>query len=260
MERANLFSIHAWDNADNLHRLEELLRASDPALAHYSLPPERAIPGTDAQVRASIESRIAFSTAVVVVNSPGLHERELSTFEMETAVALNKRIVLVQPHDDFQLPVPAVLDGHVYYHAPWRSDVVGRAIRGEYPADGRVFDIAEVAERRVIIGWLSAGVAAASFGVIVRTVSALQALQRELAEVGVTLRWRSEDSRSVGEHAVMGALIVGGITALITGDAKTALYAAGAGAAAGAAIGVHRVYQAQLLGTAELRILTVTST
>ncbi|MGK3982336.1 hypothetical protein WME99_04830 [Sorangium sp. So ce136] len=254
--RANVFAIHSWDDADALRRMEELLRVADPSLAHYSVLPERAIQGTSEDVERSIAHRIAVATAVVVVNTPGLHQRETATFEMETAVWMGKRIIVVQPYGNFELAVPQVLDGHVYRYATWRSDVVGRAIRGEYPQDGRVFDLAEVSDRRVLIGTLAAGVAAASFMVIARTASALQALQQDLAARGIDLRWDGEVTRTVVEHTLLGAGI-GLLLGALSGDGKTAVYAAAGGAAIGAAAGIHRVYNARLIGTTHLRVLAL---
>lgn len=256
-DRANVFAIHSWDNADDCRRMEELLRASDPELAHYSLPPERALTGTLEEVAASIRSRIEFATAVVVLNSPGLHRRGYSDFEMRTAVSLGKRIVVVQPYGEFQQPVPAVLDGQVYRYATWRGDVVGRAIRGEYPHDGRVFDLAEVADRRHVVGVLAAGVAAVSLVVVVNVAASFLSLQRELVGAGVAVRWTGEDTANVLGHAAGGALILGGLAALLTGDAKTALLAAGAGGAIGASVAVHRAYKARLIGTSHVRVLAV---
>jgi hypothetical protein len=46
LERANVFAIHSWDTADDCRHMEDLLRASDPTLAHYTVPPERALTGT----------------------------------------------------------------------------------------------------------------------------------------------------------------------------------------------------------------------
>lgn len=256
IDRANVFVIHSWDDAEDCRRLEELLRASDPALAHYTLPPERAVPGGPAEVAASIESRIEFATAVVVLNTPGLHRRPASDFEMRRSVDRGKRIVVVQPHGNFQQPVPAVLDGHVYRFATWRGDVVGRAIRGEYPYDGRVFDLAEIADRRRIVGVLAAGIAATSLLLVVDTLGSLQSLKRELAAAGIEMHWTGEDTGRVVRHAMGGALI-SVVLGLLTGDVKTALLVAGAGGAIGAVIGIRRTYRARLLGTSHVQVLAV---
>ncbi|MDC0681553.1 hypothetical protein [Sorangium atrum] len=133
---------------------------------------------------------------------------------------------------------------------------MGRAIRGEYPQDGRVFDLAEIADRRVLISILAAGVATVSFVVIARAASAFQALQQDLAARGIDLRWDGEATRTVVEHAVVGAGI-GLLLGALSGDGRTAFYAAAGGAAIGAATGVHRVYNARLIGTTHLRVLTI---
>lgn len=256
-DRANVFAIHSWDDADACRRMEELLRESDPDLAHYSLPPERAVEGSDEEVEKSIYGRIQFATAIMVLNTPGLHRRPYSDLEMRIAVALRKRIVVVQPPGAFQQPVPAVLDGQVYRYATWRSDVVGRAIRGEYPEDGRVFDLAEAVDRRHLVGVLAAGVAAVSLVVTISAVDSFQALQRELAAGGIEMQWCGDDTASVLGHAAIGALLAGGVIGLLTRDAKAALIAAGAGGALGAAVGVKRTYNAKLLGTSGTRVLAV---
>lgn len=255
--RANVFAIHSWDDAEQCRRMQALLRASDPDLAHYTVPPERLITGDPTTVAASLEARIQFATAVVVINSPGLHRREWSDFEMKTAVRLRKRIVVVQPDRQFNLPIPAVLDGHVYRFAGWRSDVVGRAIRGEYPYDARRFDIAESAERRLLVGVLSAGVAAVSFAVAWATARDWKALSDELSAAGVQLRWSPADTSAVVDGAIMGALAGGLLVGVLTRDMRSALFAAGAGLALGAAVGARKVYRARLLGSRELRVLTI---
>jgi hypothetical protein len=255
-DRANVFSIHSWDDADLCLRMEDLLRESDPGLAHYSVPPERAIIGTSAEIAASIESRIQVATAIVVVNTPGLHNRDTAGAEMRAAVARGKRIVVVQPPGDFRRPIPAVLDGHVYRVATWRSDVVGRAIRGEYPYDRRIFDIAEVADRRRIVGVLAAGVAAVSLMVVIKHLAALRTLERELADAGVDARWSGTDTNRVVGHALGGALFLGGLAAMFSGDPKTVLLAGLAGAGIGTAVGMKRTYDARIVGASELRLFT----
>lgn len=254
--RANVFAIHSWEDAVLCRRLEKLLRDADPDLAHYSVLPERALQGTPDEVMRSIESRIGFATAVVVVNSPGLHKRRTANLEMEAAVALDKRIVVVQPHSNFRQPIPQVLHGHIYRVTKWQSDVVGRAIRGEYPHDTRVFDIAEKADRRALIGIISASVAVVSFLVVVRSVGEWRAWQRELAAGGVELRWNNDATRTVVNNAALG-LSIGFLVGLLTADLKSAAYIAGAGAAIGAAVGARSVYRASVLGTGPVRVLTV---
>ncbi|MCK6565118.1 MAG: hypothetical protein L6Q80_10255 [Dehalococcoidia bacterium] len=254
-ERANVFAIHSWHEADLCRRLEDLLRGADQGLAHYSVLPERALAGSPDEVARQIAHRISVATAVLVVNTPGLHRRPTAGLEMQMAVNMDKRIVVVQPHGAFDQPVPQVLDGHVYRYATWRSDVVGRAIRGEYPQDCRVFDIAEVADRRTLVAALSAGIAVASFVVIIATASAFTALQRDLATQGVDVRWDDHDSsRKVLAHTLIGGAI-GGFLGALSGDGKTALAVAAGGAAIGAALGVHRAYSARFIGAANRKVL-----
>jgi hypothetical protein len=192
-----------------------------------------------------------------VLNTPGLHRRPYSDYEMRTSVELDKRIVVVQPPGAFGQPVPTVLDGHVYRYASWRSDVVARAVRGEYPYDNRTFDLAEVADRRTVVTVLSAGVAVASLVVIAKAADGIQRLKDELAGAGVQMQWSAPAGPSTAKYAAGGALIAGAIVAAATGDLRSTLLAAGAGGLAGAAVAAHRTYHAHLLGSAELRVLAV---
>jgi len=87
-------------------------------------------------------------------------------------------------------------------------------------------------------------------------VGAFKALALDLKANGVELRWGRKDSGKVAGHAIAGAAI-GGLLGSLTGDAKSALFVAGAGAAIGIAIGVHRAYEAHLLGTSRQRVLAI---
>ena len=236
--------------------MEELLRESDPSLAHYTVPPERALGGTPEEVLESIVNRITTATAVLVVNTPGLHTKPTAKFEMNTSVDFGKRIVVVQPPGQLDLAIPEALDGHVYRYAPWRSDVVGKAIRGEYPRDDRIFDLAEVADRREIVAILAMGVAACSFLVFADAISGLHALNRELAAAGVRMDWSWQDTGDVVGGFVLGSLVLGAI-GLLSGDALIAGMAAIAGGLGGAAFATHSVYRAKLHGTRRLQVLSI---
>lgn len=254
--RQNVFAIHSWEDAERCRRMESLLRATHQNMAHYTILPERALSGTPDQVAEDIVGRIGFATSVVVINTPGLHRRATARLEMQAAVRMRKRIVVVQPHGSFEQPIPADLNNRIYRVAPWRSDVVGRAIRGEYPQDGRVFDVAELADRRALVGILSAGVVFASFAVIVHDLMQLRRLRQDLSRVGVNLEWDGNIASAAGASAWLGGAI-GACLGLLSGDRQTALLLAGAGALVGAASAAHHVYKARLLGAQQLRILTV---
>ena len=258
--RKNVFVIHSWAEAPAYARAMDLLAEYDAGVADYSLPPWKAVPGPDDVVDEKIAERISTATVVVVLNTPGLHRRPKSSMEMQTAVGKNKRIVVLQPHGAFWRPIPDTLHGHVYRVSSWRGDVLGRAIRGEYPLEDRVFDIAEVADRRDIIALLAAGVGAFSAVVLVRDALGLSALKRESTAVGIELRWSPEDSAKVTKFALGGALLAGGITGLATKDLRSALFAAIGGGLAGAAVGVSRVYGAHLAGGGIQRVLAFAET
>ena len=255
--RHNLFVVHSWDEVGAYTRMKELLSSHESGLADYSVPPWKALEGPADVVAASLDSRIQTASAVVVMNTPGLHRRPTSTYEMQRSVEMGKRIIVLQPHGAFDHPIPQVLDGSIYRVASWRGDVLGRAIRGEYPHDGRVFDIAEVAERRTLVGGVAAVLGVASFLVAGATVGRLKALSDELAARGMRLDWTGAETAQVLGPAVGGAIVAGLLTALITRDAKSAGLAALAGAGAGATYGLVTVYRARLVGTKNLRTITL---
>lgn len=249
--------VHSWEETAGYERALELLKSNDAGIADYSVPPWRPVNGSDDDIEMSIRARISMATTVVVLNTPGIHKRKYSSFEMKTAAELRKRIVVLQPHGNFWHPIPQALDGQIYRVAPWRSDILGRAVRGEYPQDGRVFDIAEQVERRALVEFLSIGVGITSLVLLSRSVGNLVELYRELAIEGIQLQWTSQSVGEVAKQALVGAVIVGGIAAILTGDGKSTLLAAAAGGAAVAAIGVARSYRAALHGTREVRVLSL---
>ena len=168
--RLNLFLIHAWAEADTYAKAVDRLRASDVDLADYSIPPWKQVDGSDAEIERSIRSRISTASSVVVVNSEGLHRREWSGREMEIAVDLGKPIVVLQPHDNFQLALPQVLDGHVHRVTSWRGDSLARAVRGESGRDYRAFDIAEIRDRREVVKLLAGGISFISIAILAQSL------------------------------------------------------------------------------------------
>lgn len=256
-ERRNVMFIHSWAEPQLYHRAQDLVKAYDSGIADYSVPAWDPIPGPDRDVEASIRSRISTATAVVVINTDGLHRREGSSFEMKTAVEMGKRIIVLQPDGNFRQPIPKALDGAVYRFASWRSGVLGRAIRGEYPHDGRVFDIAELVDRKSMIQCLAVGAGVVSLAVLAWTAASYRRLAEELAAAGVQLEWSPKAKVDLAAHVAGGALLVGGITALLTGDVESTVVGAVGGALVGAAVSSVRTYQAMLHGTSRIRVLAL---
>lgn len=255
--RRNLFLIHAWDDSETYSEAVELLKARDAGLADYSIPPWKKLRGSEAEVERGIRARIRSATAVVVVNSDGLHHHDWSGREMAIAVELGKPVVVLQPRDDFWLPIPQALDGNVYRVSSWRGDALGRAVRGEAPQDSRVFDIAELRDRLDIAEMLTAGVACASLVVVAASLHAWGRLVRELQAAGVNLEWNDGDLAKVKRYGLGGAIVGAAATGLYTRSLAGAVLGAIAGALAGAAIGTALVYRAALHGTRELRVVTL---
>ena len=176
---------------------------------------------------------------------------------MAIAVELDKPIVVLQPRDEFWLPIPNVLDGSIYRVSSWRGDALGRAIRGEAPQETRVFDIAELRDRLDIVKMLAAGVVCCSLVVIATSLSAREQLARDLAPHGVRIDWTSDNTATV-EGFALGGAVVGGVTAAIcTRNVAGALLGALAGGLAGAALGTALVYRAAVHGTHDLCVLAL---
>ena len=255
--RNNIFCIHSWDDADSYERMRLLLAANESGIADYSVPPWKAVEGDDDVVEERLRFRIQLATAVVVINSPGLHRREVSGVEMRAATEMNKRIIVLQPHDNFHHPIPDALTGKIYRVCRWRSDVLGRAIRGEYAQDSRVFDTAEMVDIRELATLIAFCTGAASFGVIAHHYERFVELERELATWGVTLDWRNTMADEMVTAALVGAALSAVVVGLLTRDMKATMLAAAGGGLVGAAVGAHRAYRACLHGTGHLRVLTI---
>lgn len=255
--RNNIFMVHSWDESDSYEQARSLLLSKESSLADYSIPHWQPVEGSEAEVKASIRARISWASAVIVLNTAGLHRRPFSAFEMQQAAELNKRIIVLQPHRKFGHPIPAALDGAVYRVVPWRGDVLGRAVRCEYPYDNRVFDVAEKADRRRIVQILAAVTGAASLLVLSRTASAFTSLREDLQKQGITLTVGSFSTEDMMSTALAGALLAGGITALATRDLSSACWGAAAGAVFGACLNANDQYRALLHGTQDLRVLTM---
>lgn len=255
--RRNLFVVHAWDDAENYSDAVGLLKSRDSGLADYSVPPWKVLRGSDTEIERGIRSRIRFATAVVVVNSEGLHRREWSGREMALAVELDKPIIVLQPRDDFWLPIPQALDGSIYRVSSWRGDALGRAVRGEAPQDTRVFDIAEDLDRLAMVEMLATGVACTSLVVIACTLDRWERLSQELAAAGVRVVWTDSDSAKVKRFALGGAVLGGVAAAVYTRDPVVMVLGAVAGGLGGAALGTTLVYRAAIHGTHDLRVLTL---
>jgi len=253
----NIFMIHSWEESQTYLQMIRLLKKGSSKISDYSVPPWKAVEGSDTVIKESINSRISTATAVVVLNTPKLHKRPMSNYEMEVAVAMGKRIVVLQPHKNFWQPIPAILDDHLYRVAPWRSDVLGQAIRGEYPQDGRVFDIAEETERRAVVKTICLAGSIISIALIIKSATAFKKLAKDLEKEGVKLDFTKTGAK-VLKFAAGGALVASTLAAILTRDTEAASSAAIAGGLVGAAFGGYRVYRAALNGTSHLRILSIT--
>lgn len=257
-ERRNLFLIHGWAHADIYAEAVALLKERDSGLADYSVPPWKALQGTSVEVERQIRTRMRLASAVIVVNDDRLHRREWSRREMAIAVELDKPIIVLQPRDNFRQSIPQVLDGSIYRVSSWRGDALGRAVRGEAPQEDRVFDIAELRDRREIVQLLAPGLACMSLMVIGWSLAAWQQLVLEASRSGIRIEWTAENTAAVRRLGVGGAVLGAAVAALATRDPYTALLGAIAVGLAGAAVGTAIVYRAALDDTSNPRVITLT--
>ncbi|MCB9729127.1 MAG: TIR domain-containing protein [Deltaproteobacteria bacterium] len=246
--RCNIFVVHSWHDGDLYDRMLDLLRAREAGLADYSVPAHRPLEGTDTEIEASIVQRMRTATAVVVLNSPGLGNSAWCDFELCAAVEMSKRVVVLQPHATPDAPAPRRLRESDPAVVPWRSDSLGRAIRGEWAPRPRVHDLAERADRAAIVKAVSSAAASLSILVLYRDARELDALRADFASLGYQLVWTAGARREVARSAGLGALIGAALGALLGSGGRHTLVGAAAGGLAGLARGHSRVVEATLSG------------
>jgi hypothetical protein len=247
VSRYHLYISHSFEHAGMHLKVRDFLKSEGVASADYSVPVWDLLPGDRAAVHAGIEERIRLSTHVIVVLTPGLHERYYVGFEIETAKKYGKKIIGMYPYGQNVAPIPQALDGYLYRAIGWRKQSLRKALDGDYPLETRTFDIAEVRDRLRIVHIVTASVAVVTVVVAGFTVASFRKLRAELRGHGVDIDLDGREwlARAM-PPAVCGALLGAAIPALFRGNRRDMVIGAGVGALAGAAFGTRRYFKVKI--------------
>ena len=256
-DRKNIFTIHSWDNSEAFERMRTLVSDREAGLADYSVPFYRPLDGDTREVAEQLIERIRRASVVIVHNTRDLHKRATSKFEVIAAKSMNKRVIVVQPYRDFDAPISEDLAQCAERIVPWNSAVVGKAIRGELKDNGRVFDIAEVADRRRLIRLAATAVGGLSLTLLVRDLKHLRKLQREFVDSGLVRSWDGIDYPQLIGKAILGGGLAYLIGLAVTKDAKSANAIGLAGAMLAGTVELRRQYHVAVSGEDGVRTITL---
>lgn len=227
----------------------EMAERQGLAFINKSVPAWDPLDARGRGLAAALDERIRWSSVVIVLVTESLHNAAWTEFEIDTARKYGKPIIAVYPNGEFGSPMPRTLNDGLYRAIGWRGNALEKAIRGEYPPDARIFDIAEDVERREGVR-LAVGAAA---GAVLLFAGATQAhvaeLKSELLAAGLPV-----PSLSRADYVVPWAL-GGGVAgllldALLGGRGAGLLVGtlAGAGLGAGAGLVHHAHAELRQLG------------
>jgi hypothetical protein len=246
--RIHLYVSHSFDHADKYERILEFVRGEGVPIADFSVPVWRQIEGDEDAVKTAIAERIRRSNRVLVLLTDGLHRSPYVEFEVSVARELGKPIIGVYPHGRNGGSIPVFVADGFYKNVGWTRGSIGRALRLEYPAETRVFDLAEVEERREIVTHV--GIAAGTFTAILAgfTVSRYLELRNELAARGIEIVDDAGPSllATVAQPTAIGAVVGTVAMGAMFGTKKAMLTGAAIGGGIGAAVGVRRHYRARI--------------
>ncbi len=238
----NIYISHSFEHSEKYDRLVEFIRDEELPSVNLSVPVGRQLPGDLAEIRRGIAERIRWCNRVLVLVTDNAHRSPCMDYEMRIAAALGKTIIGVYPHGENEGPIPSVLADTQYRMVGWRRGSLAKAIQGEYPLERRVFDIAEVEERRELITKVGLVAAATTFVVAGLTAIRLGLLLGELKEQGINVVGDKGPGflETAGPSMFLG--IAGGIvlSILLTGDGKSIGKGAMIGGAIGLAVGTTR--------------------
>lgn len=249
--RLHLYISHSFDHADKYERILEFAR-SEAQIADFSVPVWRQVPGDDIVVRTAISERIARSNRVLVLLTDEIHRSPHIEFEVQIARELGKPIIGIYPYGENEAPIPRFLDGAYYRMVGWRRGALTKALLCEYPPDRRVFDIAELEERKELISKIAGAAGIASFLVAGATAANFARLKKELEHKG--LKQIGAKGPTFLETTVVptlgGAATGALVMAIFVGTKKAIASGAALGGAVGLGIGVTRYYslRIQMLG------------
>jgi len=223
----------------------EMAERQGLAFINKSVPAWNPLDAQGRELAEALDNRIRWSSVVIVLVTEDLHRGAWVRFEIETARKYGKPIVAVYPNGEFGSPMPRALSESMYRAIGWRGNALEKAIRGEYPPDARIFDIAEDVDRRSAVRWTLA----ASAGAVLLLAGATQAhvaqLREDLHASGISVPSLPR-SDYVVPWTIGGALAGLALDALLGGRGAGLLIGTLAGGAMGAGAGLVHHGQAEL--------------
>lgn len=257
--RPRVFISHSFSQAPVYLRLLETLEREGFELYNHSIPAWAPLDATESDLEAQISDRIRRCSRIVVLVHERLHESVWVNFEIETAVALGKEVIAVRKHGELHDPLPrAVVDAGARVVSLRGSSLV-KAVRGDYPPESRVWDIAEERDRDWLVAKVVAGAVGASFFLLGTAEYWMPRLRDALAARGVEIRQSDGEAEpSATAWTVGGGLLGLLVGALAGGTWRSTLLCGMAGAGlgyAGASLKRRWITVRQLGPVAELKAL-----
>jgi hypothetical protein len=245
MDRVAAFISHSFARAPEYIDLLDMFERQGLAIVNRSVPAWSPLDVDGQALRSALDHRIRTSSRVVVLVTEQLHKSSTVRFEIETARKYGKPIIAVYPHGQFGQPMPRVLNDGLYRAVGWRGNALEKAVLGEYPADSRIFDIAEDADRRAAVHWTLGASAGAVLLMTGATYQRVEQLRHELQARGLVVP-QLDRAPFVVPPAVAGTLLGILVDLLLGGRGKNLLPGALLGGGLGAAVGLSRHADAEL--------------
>ena len=257
--RRRIFISHAFRRVGDYAALLNRLSVHNYDIYNHSIPYWNPADAEARELAEAIDRKMRGCDAVLVLVTPGIHKSTWIDYELKLARHYDKRVIGVWRHGEkTTVPIPEVLDKQVYRMVGWNGPVLIRAIEGDYPADTRVFDIAEVVDKERLARNLIAG---ASIGLLVLIGTRdtwMRWLNRRLASSGITLRLEPvPDGPGVAGPAIMGGLLGALLSALTKKPSTNVVAMTAAGAAVGGSIGLVTSYRMHITRSSTTRVIGV---
>ena len=259
MGRRRIFISHAFKHVADYAGLLGRFEAYGYDVYNHSIPFWSPVDAEGRELAEVIDRKIRGCDAVLALVTPDIHKSDWIEYEMQLAQRYGKRVIGVWRHGEMgSVPIPGLLDEQLYRMVGWNGPALIRAIEGDYPADTRVFDIAEEADRERLARLLVSGVSIAALVLIGTRNVWMGWLNKAMSSRGVSVSLEPvPDGPGVAGPAFLGTLL-GGLLAVLTDrpDRNAAPFML-AGGAIGAGIGVVSSYRLHVSRRAATQVIDV---
>jgi hypothetical protein len=203
-QKPSAFVSYRFRRAHEYSGLLEMFERQGVAFVNRSVDPWDPVPLPPQELVESLDVRIRMSTHVIVLVTDDLAKSPCCKLEIETARRYRKPIIAIYPNGEFGAAIPRVLEGGIDRAIGWRGNALERAVRGEYPPEARVFEIAEDVARRKGLALLAGAASVLSVFFAIRLERDLQLLRDELRRSGFVCP--ESESHSLAPWVATGAL------------------------------------------------------